>query len=1209
MKIAINPDDGGAWAIGPRLVRISACGTVAAVSRERVAADITADGEGNVWAAILESDRVVKLSPAGKRRSWVSFDDGGGRVCVNSIASAPDDGVWVAVSRGASEDESAVARLSSGGDLVDKFPVSLDLICLAADREGNAWAYNDSAVAGFTAEGKTVEKRLVGEGDRPRLVAPIDGGVWISNRGAKTLQRLDRNLEAEKKIGLPRKIRDLATGPGGEIWMSSELRPTVCKLSDQGEPLGEFELGFLAGGLAVGPDGGVWVIDRGQTSAARLDPDGNILGAFPLMAQGFTVADGKAWMADADGDVAGRVTRRGIPAGSAAIGNGPHALAVDREGNVWASSTGRDKGAVRKLSPQGRELGKFKVGAEPCAIAFDKEGAVWVANRADNDVTKLSAEGKRLGRFPAGRWPCAIACDGDGVVWVANAGSHEVRRLSAKGELLTTTPVGVSPHGIAIDSEGWVWVANFGTNDLSLMAKNGAELERFPAGPTPLDVVIDSEGCPWTSNWSAGTLTQLYPTGEPRWKVSVTEGGGGRPTRLKVVGDEVWAAHPGGHLTRVGPVTATPHVFGPAFECEDPDRFGGLAVRLSGEGEVLDTFSVGAYPMGVAIDNDGALWIPHRYLLGKFDNKGRRLAINALPAKIANLAVANDNGLWVQYEGGVDGARVDKKGKVLFSFKFGEKPEAIRRLYPDDDGALWSPLLHEGAVVKVPADGSEVKRIEMDCEVSEIFLGQDDDLWVVSGASGEVTRLSLAGEVLSEFTVESRYRARLWSCRDGTLGMLNPKTATLSNLSVEGKVLSTTKLDMKLQNDALMAVDYLGDAYIADRKKLEKRSPDGVRLAGFPMGTNSSPMVADDGGGVWFLGHDKGIARFSPDGKLMAKVNLGGGSSGLTSFDADGALWITVSTEMKTVRKLAPAPARRSFPVGDAPEGIAVDGDGNAWVACRKDKKVIRLSPEGAVQGSFEGFDRGPMKVDFSPKGDAWVTVWDEVVRLGADGGRLHDFKAPVQVRLHGFDKDSNAWVSYEDKVGGGMGAVVALLSSEAEPIEKWALPFRPQTLVPAPDGGVWVVQGALAQAQGMDKAVVRYGRSGERGKEVPLLAGNAPEVGVIDAAGDLWVAGGPDVYRLSARGKVLAMGYFGLGVREFVLAPDGAVWVYSGIPWPAAVRLSEKAKPAESCWLGADVGGAAFDPAGALWITDRATNTAVKMDPRETKRPGARIA
>lgn len=210
-------------------------------------------------------------------------------------------------------------------------------------------------------------------------------------------------------------------------------------------------------GIAVAPDGNLYVADTLNHCIRKLTrPE---LPGLPWIVS--TVAgDHTAGFAD------------GI--GTAARLNHPHAITLDRAGNLYVADTGNHR--IRKITPDGV-----------------------VSTYAGTGVAGI-AEGHRLVAKFSGPFGVAIDVSGiaegqaGGVLYVADTGNHRIRRIAPSDEVATIAGSSSNgflngpgtaarlngPSGVAVDREGNVYVADRGNHAIRKLTN--------PAGADPWEV-------------------------------------------------------------------------------------------------------------------------------------------------------------------------------------------------------------------------------------------------------------------------------------------------------------------------------------------------------------------------------------------------------------------------------------------------------------------------------------------------------------------------------------------------------------------------------------------------------------------------------------------------------------------------------------------------------------------------------------------------
>lgn len=158
----------------------------------------------------------------------------------------------------------------------------------------------------------------------------------------------------------------------------------------------------------------------------------------------------------------------------------PHAIRVDREGNVW--TVDNDAHQVLKMDPLGRVrmvVGRFQQPGEtdenfnrPTDVAFAPNGDFYVSDGYVNSrVVKFSSEGRYLtawgsrgdgeGEF---NLPHAIAVDASGRVYVGDPENYRVQVFDSEGNFLTQWRHVGSPWGLEMLPGQLLFIAD-GHND------------------------------------------------------------------------------------------------------------------------------------------------------------------------------------------------------------------------------------------------------------------------------------------------------------------------------------------------------------------------------------------------------------------------------------------------------------------------------------------------------------------------------------------------------------------------------------------------------------------------------------------------------------------------------------------------------------------------------------------------------------------------
>ncbi len=194
----------------------------------------------------------------------------------------------------------------------------------------------------------------------------------------------------------------------------------------------------------------------------------------------------------------------GGPATAAQL-NGPHALAIDANGNLYVGEF--DNHSIRKVSTTGiistiagtgspghtgdggpATLATF---THPYQIAIDNSGNIFFADYGNNNIRKISVGGiistvagdGTHGFYGDGgpataaamRWPTGVAVDGVGNLYIGDYRNQRIRFVNAAGIISTiagpgisgisgdggpATAASVSPHSVTVDVAGNLYIAD-----------------------------------------------------------------------------------------------------------------------------------------------------------------------------------------------------------------------------------------------------------------------------------------------------------------------------------------------------------------------------------------------------------------------------------------------------------------------------------------------------------------------------------------------------------------------------------------------------------------------------------------------------------------------------------------------------------------------------------------------------------------------------
>ena len=222
-------------------------------------------------------------------------------------------------------------------------------------------------------------------------------GVWVSNRAAGTLTRIDPKtnamgtpivvgkepcftvLSAFKSLWAP-----LCGGPGlarVDIPSSTESAAAGTKPAPPKPPV-VISVGIRSAGPIVTGTSSIWMITDTAGTLARIDPDTNAIVAeitVPAGSSAMAFGENSVWITSESKDILTRINgSTNVVTEHIKIGRGPSAVAVG-DGAVWTLNAG--DGSVSRVDPKTNKVTttiKTGVTGKGGSIAVG-EGSVWVS--------------------------------------------------------------------------------------------------------------------------------------------------------------------------------------------------------------------------------------------------------------------------------------------------------------------------------------------------------------------------------------------------------------------------------------------------------------------------------------------------------------------------------------------------------------------------------------------------------------------------------------------------------------------------------------------------------------------------------------------------------------------------------------------------------------------------------------------------------------
>jgi hypothetical protein len=748
--------------------------------------------------------------------------------------------------------------------------------------------------------------------------------------------------------------------------------------------------------LAVDGAGNVFVSDSGNNVIRRITPSGVVTtpaGTGMLPSAGSADGTGSAarfdaphdtavdsagnvYVADAFNNTIRKITSSGVVTtlagsagirggadgtGSAARFNAPNGLTVDTSGNIYVADT--TNCAIRKITPAG--------------VVTTVAGSPGVIGSADG-----------TGSAATFRTPGAVAVDSAGNLYVADTGNYTIRKITPAGVVTTlagvagtsgltdgtgTAALFLPPTGIAIDSGGNLYVADPTASVIRKVTSAGVVTTplgaSFPGSAdgtgnaaqfsAPRDIAADGAGNLFVADTNNETIRMVTPAGVVTTlagtvRVSGSVDGTGSaaqfntPLGLSVdSAGNLYVADSGSNLIRK--VTSS-----------------GVVTSLAGsKGNTGFDDGTGAAaqfnaPAGICSSNAGNF-----YVADAGNNTIRMITPAGVVTTVAGSARDRSN---FSRDGSVAVAR--------FDFPSGVAVDSTGNLFIADTGNSTIRLLTPAGIVSTLAG--------------------------IAGLRGMVDGVGSAAELNSP--------GGLAIDGTGTLHVADIDNSAIRQVALDGTVTTLAGFGLagskgsadgsgaaaRFNEPSSVAVDASGNVYVADtyNATVRKITPDGSvsTVAGTPGSTGSTDGVgsgarffdpagvASDGAGNLYVADvfNATIRKITPDGTVSTLAGTAGsrgsadGTGGAAQFnrplsvavDSAGNVFVG-DAGSNTIRKISPAGVVTTFAgfAGSSgyvdgtgsvarfstPQGLAVDGAGNVYVADSDNNAIRKITPDGTA--------------------------------------------------------------------------------------------------------------------------------------------------------------------------------------------------------------------------------------------------------------------
>lgn len=310
------------------------------------------------------------------------------------------------------------------------------------------------------------------------------------------------------------------------IWVANSGESTVSKIDTvTGMELGRYRTGPGTGfgenpsRTTVDTNGDLWVGNRSSNTAVKIalyptDTTGGEAAPRPNI---FTPTDSVP-----DGTLTTSTGSTALPWGQddavlmrIAVDNGPRAVAVDANNNVWIGGAGGNMGYYNGQT--GTSVKNIPIGLICYGALVDGNGTLWISNQAAGLTRIDDPSGTHtMTHIATGDgWVYGIGIDIAGYIYTSAWTNNRIRKLDPATNTWmysVSIPLGGGGRGVCVGQDGDVWVANSSTDRVTRHnPADGSVIDDVSVGDQPTGVAVDAAGKVWVTNYSSNDIMRIDP--------------------------------------------------------------------------------------------------------------------------------------------------------------------------------------------------------------------------------------------------------------------------------------------------------------------------------------------------------------------------------------------------------------------------------------------------------------------------------------------------------------------------------------------------------------------------------------------------------------------------------------------------------------------------------------------------------------------------
>ncbi|HEY9723932.1 MAG TPA: NHL repeat-containing protein [Oscillatoriaceae cyanobacterium] len=256
----------------------------------------------------------------------------------------------------------------------------------------------------------------------------------------------------------------------------------------------------------------------------------------------------------------------------------------------------------------------------------------------------------------------------------------------------------------------------------------------------------------------------------------------------------------------------------------------------------------------------------------------------------------------------------------------------------------------------------------------DIAVDAVGNLWVSDRLENLISEYSSSGALLGNYPSGGKLPSQLTFDPSGNLWSSNQGDGTVTEYLPSGVIAKTIPVGKEPRE---IAFDSAGNFWVGlyDSNELEEFSASGSLLKTVSLSLPEG-VVVDTSGDVWVSEAagttGQAIAQISPTGSILKQIPLGAWVTDIT-FDSSGNLWAALQTK-GGVDKISPTGAILGTYTtgGSTPQFLTIDPSGNVWATNTGSNNVSEMSPSGSLLNKFT-VGKTPYGLAVGKDGTIWV--------------------------------------------------------------------------------------------------------------------------------------------------------------------------------------------------------------------------------------------